>query len=420
MSYWLPIIYSRTYKVDFHMLAMPDFFTDENQKNWLTKHIKGTLINPGDFAYADSIRWSLFRNNDFCVIGTSCLVSNLIKTDLDENSKFFRLKGGGNPYAFVGCAFSKMEQKQEQLPSFVELKDSIFFADIYLNHLQKFWEKSSESTFITSENDKIDMFTYSSLSQKYQPEDFEINQSRETDCCIFTDDDDQKKERLLFLVSQSKYPNSICFGLPSLQYAKKTPFLNATVRGIDQDICISREQQKNIQSSTFIPIEKRQNKYDKEIPKQSPDERNNQAFNPDISTVESASQPMGETFQTSSDKPPRSDCLVNKYIQALSNAVVEVCEKCTKGASKVFGNTHSDITDSSEDLSNKPSEPTQNTTDLSEDLSNKPNEPTQNTTDSSEDLSNKPDEPAQVTMDSSEDLSNKQTRSSRKKSPIRW
>jgi hypothetical protein len=373
MSYWLPIIYSRTYKVDFHMLAMPDFFTDENQKNWLIKHIKGTLINPGDFAYTDSIRWSLFRNNDFCVMGTSCLVSNLLKTDLDENSKFFRLKGGGNPYAFVGCAFSKMEQKQEQLPSFIELKDSILFADIYLNHMRKFWEKSSESTFITREDDKIDMFTYSSLSQKHQPEDFEINQSRETDCCVFTDDDDQKKERLLFLVSQSKYPNSICFGLPSLQYARKTPFLNATARGINQDTCISREQEEKIGSKNQ-PIET-----DQETLEQSPDEQNN--------------------------KLSPSGCLLKKYLEdtatAINNKVVET-RVWLEGVSKVFGSTHSDTTDSSEDLSNKP------------------DEPTQDTMDSSEDLSNKPDEPTQDTMDSSEDLSNKPTRSPREESPIKW
>jgi hypothetical protein len=34
----------------------------------------------------------------------------------------------------------------------------------------------------------------------------------------------------------------------------------------------------------------------------SPDERNNKAFNPDVSTVELALQPIGKTFQTSSKR----------------------------------------------------------------------------------------------------------------------
>lgn len=73
MAQWAPIIFGRTFEVDFRLLVKPTGFTNDK---WAIRHIQDTFEA---FAASeqDIPRWSMFRNERYCTIGVTCKVSLL-------------------------------------------------------------------------------------------------------------------------------------------------------------------------------------------------------------------------------------------------------------------------------------------------------------------------------------------------------
>ena len=75
---WASIVYSRTYEVDFRLLAVPENF-NANDKQWSLDYILATTRSAKELS--EKPRWSLFNNSKYCVIGVTCMLRDLISQD---------------------------------------------------------------------------------------------------------------------------------------------------------------------------------------------------------------------------------------------------------------------------------------------------------------------------------------------------
>ena len=72
---WAAIVYGRTYHLDFRFITVPQDFTAQDL-NWASTHIVATTRQARNLA--GSPRWSLFKNNSYCVVGVTCTIEDLI------------------------------------------------------------------------------------------------------------------------------------------------------------------------------------------------------------------------------------------------------------------------------------------------------------------------------------------------------
>ena len=76
MNKWAPLVYGRTYEVDFRFLAKPVDFSKERE-NWSRGYISASL----SFSTYDELRghprWVMFRDRRHCVVGISCMVDEI-------------------------------------------------------------------------------------------------------------------------------------------------------------------------------------------------------------------------------------------------------------------------------------------------------------------------------------------------------
>ncbi|MEL6494120.1 MAG: hypothetical protein AAFQ41_03225 [Cyanobacteria bacterium J06623_7] len=91
---WAAIVYGRTYHLDFRFITVPHDFTPPDL-NWAASHIVATT--QGARNLAASPRWSLFKSDRFCVVGTTCMIKELLGQTVKDDR--------GRPlYAFFGYA----------------------------------------------------------------------------------------------------------------------------------------------------------------------------------------------------------------------------------------------------------------------------------------------------------------------------
>jgi hypothetical protein len=132
MSKWSAIVYSRTYEVDFRLIAIPDYFNDEDKK-WALNYILGTTRSTGSLDIQP--RWSLFKNEHYCVIGVTCRANDLFEsTDLatEDRTQDFKRRP---LFAFVGYV-TQIDQEQG-LPSILPYtgRNLELFKPLYQNYV---------------------------------------------------------------------------------------------------------------------------------------------------------------------------------------------------------------------------------------------------------------------------------------------
>ena len=106
---WAAIVYGRTYHLDFRFITVPHNF-DAEDLSWASQHIVATTQQARHLN--GSPRWSLFKNKDFCIVGVTATVKDLIGDTVRDNQ--------GRPlYIFVGyVAQLSPQQKIENLPAY--------------------------------------------------------------------------------------------------------------------------------------------------------------------------------------------------------------------------------------------------------------------------------------------------------------
>jgi hypothetical protein len=134
---WSPIIYGRTYEVDFRFLVTPVDFSKAD-KDWIWDYIKVTTRSaetlPG------KPRWLFFRGKSECVVGVTCMVRDLmvvlpqlLPQPLQPLPDMTRDRLGRPLYAFVG--YHAMTNNPGVIPE-MDLKH---FLSPYLEFIPQKW-----------------------------------------------------------------------------------------------------------------------------------------------------------------------------------------------------------------------------------------------------------------------------------------
>jgi len=239
MSKWSAIVYSRTYEVDFRLIAVPDYFNDEDQK-WALNHILGTTRSTGSLDVQP--RWSLFKNERYCVIGVTCRATDLTTEDRTKDFQQRPL------FTFVG--YVSQVDKEQGLPSIPPYtgKNLEFFKPLYRHYIcspdiwfVKSYEKASKSPIKSKAHELI----YPDLQQ---PTDFNLQkyqlQADDTIVSLWSDSETDRAN-LWFAVVQHAitYPNksmSLCLGLSTQSEASYSSFWNATAFDVIEPVSVKR------------------------------------------------------------------------------------------------------------------------------------------------------------------------------------
>lgn len=245
MSKWSAIVYSRTYEVDFRLIAIPDYFNDEDKK-WALNYILGTTRSTGSLDIQP--RWSLFKNEHYCVIGVTCRANDLFEsTDLatEDRTQDFKRRP---LFAFVGYV-TQIDQEQG-LPSILPYtgRNLELFKPLYQNYVcnpdiwfVKSYEKASKEPIKSNTQELI----YPELQQ---PTDFNLQEYQlqaDEKICSLWPYSETDRESLWFAAAQQamKYLNkslSLCLGLSTQSEACYSSFYNVTALDVVEPVLAQR------------------------------------------------------------------------------------------------------------------------------------------------------------------------------------
>ena len=96
---------------------MPNNFTAQDIQ-WASTYIVATTQQARNLA--GSPRWSLFKNDSYCVVGVTCMVRDLIKQSAADSVNIMTKDDQGRPlYVFVGYVTELNQQGQlNDLPAY--------------------------------------------------------------------------------------------------------------------------------------------------------------------------------------------------------------------------------------------------------------------------------------------------------------
>lgn len=132
-SKWAPIIYGRTYSVDFRFLVTPRNF-EEPQKDFFWNYIKVTTRSAENLS--GKPRWIFLRTEKRCLVGVTCMVRDLIGSHTGQDSEDLTRDRVERPlYAFVGYV------SEDPTPFGIPAMDLELFAAPYLKFVSQKWQE---------------------------------------------------------------------------------------------------------------------------------------------------------------------------------------------------------------------------------------------------------------------------------------
>lgn len=249
MSSWAAIVYGRSYHLDFRFITLPHDFSESNI-SWASQHIIATTQQARNLA--NFPRWSLFKNNDYCIVGVTCMVRDLIDTMTKDDR--------GRPlYVFVGYV-TKLEGQAIAIPAYTgECLDR--FKSLY-QEIERVW--------LIKDYD-LDS-RHPGLSQ-YQPLEFETEARSNTlgdripqlnDRSLYPDktylypSQTQQNELLWLASAQCPQPTSICLNIKGKAFTN-SPFLNQAIAQLNkfqirERITASREHTTSSLTEITAPL----------------------------------------------------------------------------------------------------------------------------------------------------------------------
>jgi hypothetical protein len=233
---WAPLVYARTYEVDFRLITAPDDFTQQNE-DWAIQHILATT-RAAEQLY-NKPRWSMFMNEDHWVVGVTCMASELLQS---QDLETFTSDSRNRPlYLFVGYV--------AQRNHLYAVPNLAVFADRQLEDMRNLYD-------LVRDRWRVQAYQRESQTPIYAPyqevptlrsqavpnlsqEDlnyFDLNCTDPTRIRLWA----ESNQNSLWLAAiqqamcNSPQPFSLCLGLVSQASAIKSPFLNATSPSVDQ------------------------------------------------------------------------------------------------------------------------------------------------------------------------------------------
>ncbi len=244
---WAAIVYGRTYEVDFRLLSIPQNFESDDEK-WAMKHIRATMQSVNKLPQHP--RWSLFRNDKYCIIGVTCMVEELIGSMTNElQTDYIRDFAGRALYVFVGYVTQIDGEKLTPLSIPPYSSESLeLFKPVYDYAKAKWFEKSHDPKHrepIRSEYEALQHISQDEFYKDHDELDAGIgNLNYDSEQAWIWPDEENFKQSLWQLASQSVKTISLCFGLPSSRSFENSAFLDGTVPSLDEKIEIDKSKPK--------------------------------------------------------------------------------------------------------------------------------------------------------------------------------
>jgi hypothetical protein len=231
---WAAIVYGRSYYLDFRLIAIPKNFTSEDI-SWALAYIIPTTRAAGKLDRHP--RWSLFKNERYCIVGVTCMVRDLIgQGDKNSNNNLTKDVQGRPLYIFVG--YGTPLDRRKDLVRFPPYSGRHLgtFQPLY-QYVQQQWKvkdyEIDEKKPILTEYQQL----AASISQSSHNLDCHIarslnSQSKNPAKIFLWQDTEESRRKLWTTVARCRQPNSLCLGLASKQDSLKSPFLNGTADDI--------------------------------------------------------------------------------------------------------------------------------------------------------------------------------------------
>lgn len=218
MSNWAPIVFGRTFEVDFRFIATPKDLTAK-EKSWAQQHILVTTRSP-ERLRKEPPRWSVLKKEDICIVGVTCMASTLS----EEMTQDIKQRG---LYIFVGYV------SRHPFPKLPPMDIELF------KHLYEYvGYKWHEKPYDTSRHDPIYTEYDKSLPEfikavNIDNEDFFLNQSDSNIVRVWPDQP-QNRENLWQAADEAKVV-TLCLGLAIRNEALQAfPFFNVVAIDVQQ------------------------------------------------------------------------------------------------------------------------------------------------------------------------------------------
>ena len=240
-SKWAPLIYGRTYAVDFRFLAVPHDF-NERITNDIWEFIKVTTRSAENLS--SKHRWIFLRTNRHCIIGVTCLIRDLLPSDKDNVSEDLTRDRHGRPlYAFVGFVSKTL------VPSVVPAMNLALFAAPYLELIPQKWDESyaevgnlqGVSHSLKTEYNKQFSLEEGIAADRTRPEiPFEQLMPFNQDAIVLWNIADT--QNILFSASRSAQSIYLCTGNLTLRELLDSHFMSAVLEEIQSRMEVQKVQ----------------------------------------------------------------------------------------------------------------------------------------------------------------------------------
>ncbi len=230
---WAAIVYGRSYHLDFRFITVPHNFQGEDI-NWAAQYIVATTQQARKLA--DSPRWSLFKNNSYCVVGVTCMVRDLIGQLGEDLLEVMTKDDQGRPlYVFVGYVTQLSQQRNiHNFPPYTAeyLEDfKILYQEIEPVWLAKNYEQHSRQPILSQYQPR--RFAKSAIATKSHQIP-QLNDLAKYPDQTYLWPSLRQQNNLLWLTSiQCSRPTSTCLNIEGKALAN-SPFLNQSINQIEQ------------------------------------------------------------------------------------------------------------------------------------------------------------------------------------------
>ncbi|MBC1238348.1 hypothetical protein [Nostoc sp. 2RC] len=232
VSKWAPIIYGRTYAVDFRFLVIPHDF-DDKIKDELWEYIKVTTRGAENLP--GNPRWIFIRSKKRCVVGVTCMVRDLIGSQANITPEDLTRDKLGRPlYAFVGYV------SQDSTITDAPAMNLQLFAKPYKEFVPQKWQEiyadigrnQADAHELKSQYDRE--FTLEELpNQDLEAKNISIEHllPNSQDSIIFWNISDAKN--IWFTASNNREFLALCFGNFIKKDLLSSQFINAVIDEVE-------------------------------------------------------------------------------------------------------------------------------------------------------------------------------------------
>ncbi|WP_319422861.1 hypothetical protein [Pleurocapsa sp. FMAR1] len=230
---WAAIVYGRSFHLDFRYITVPHDFTDQDI-TWASAYILATTHQARNLA--NHPRWSLFKNNSYCIVGVTCMVRDLMEFGQDSVEVMAKDDQGRPLYVFVGYVTPLSKGKNIlNFPAYTE-KHLGGFKPLY-QQMEKVWlvkdyDQKSRQPLLSqyqSLNSSVELIQVDTKIDSIP----RINSLlKQPDKIYSWCNSNQQNNQLWMAAAKCSVETSLCLNIKA-KVISNSPFLNQTITQLD-------------------------------------------------------------------------------------------------------------------------------------------------------------------------------------------